>query len=126
MDLQYNCEAELKIEMNKADRREGKKEERMLRLGQGFCPVNFFTGQKPGPYGSQLGLLGLHFGKGQGLCSVNFFTGHSQIWTRVQEWTRVQDPMYPVKKFTRHKPGPLGKIHCCVVTCQRLLDHKIA
>ena len=43
---------------------------------------------------------------GQGFCPVNFFTGHGQIWTRVQEWTRVQDPMCPVKKFTGHKPGP--------------------
>ena len=28
------------------------------------------------------------------------------IWTRVQEWTRIQDPTCPVKKFTGHKPGP--------------------
>ena len=52
MDLQYNCEAELKIEMNKADRREDKKEERMLRLGQGLCPVKKFAGHRPGPCGS--------------------------------------------------------------------------
>ena len=48
--------------------------------------------------------------KGPGLCPVNFFTGHNQIWTRVHSWTRVQDPMCPVKKFTGPKPCPKKKI----------------
>ena len=51
--------------------------------------------------------------KGQGFCPVNFFTGHGQIWTRVQEWTRVQDPTCPVKKFTGHKLDPFKYILCC-------------
>ena len=40
-----------------------------------------------------------HYKKGQDFCPVSFFTGHEKIWTRVQEWTCVQDPMCPVESL---------------------------
>ena len=58
----------------------------------------------------------LYYSLGQGLCPVNFFTGHGQIWTRVQEWTRVQDPTCPVKKFTGHKPGLKNKTYTILIS----------
>ena len=43
---------------------------------------------------------------GYGLCSVEISTKHVQIWTRVQEWTRIHHLTCPVETSTRHKSHP--------------------